>query len=196
MSPPGNKGRARVPGAICRRAIQRVPGMHHCSCAPSPSRASVPRSPRRDHYARRGRRRRPDSAARNKARLDSNRQIVPLRIFPLPGPPGLVAVWRLISCEWRIRTRAADTHSVCGCAESQPMLDRVEVRDRGVYFITSLIRLVCALKRTAASVRLKVRPMALTVLRPASVRRVLTSARVQGRRLSMGSLMGCSEDEF
>ena len=77
------------------------------------------------------------------------------------------------------------------------MLDRVEVvRDRGVYFITSLIRLVCALKRTAASVRLKVRPMALTVLRPASVRRVLTSARVQGRRLSMGSLMGSSEDEF
>jgi hypothetical protein len=59
------------------------------------------------------------------------------------------------------------------------------VRDRGVYFIASLIRLVCALKRTAASVRLRVR--SLTVLRPASVRRILTSLRVQGWRLSMGA---------
>ena len=76
-------------------------------------------------------------------------------------------------------------------------LDRVElVRDRVVYFIASLIPLVCALKRTAASVRLRVRPMALTVLYPASVRRVLTSVRVQGRRLSMGALNVVPEREF
>jgi hypothetical protein len=57
-----------------------------------------------------------------------------------------------------------------------------------VYFIASAMRLVCALNRTAASVRLKARPMALTLLRPASVRRTFRSARVQGRRGGMADL--------
>jgi len=61
------------------------------------------------------------------------------------------------------------------------------------YFIASLILLVCALKRTAASVRLRVRQITWTFLRPARVRRVLTSVGVQGRRLSMGNLRDRSE---
>jgi hypothetical protein len=47
------------------------------------------------------------------------------------------------------------------------------------------MRLLWALKRTAAVLRLKVRLIALTLLRPARLRRAFTSVGVQGRRVGI-----------